>query len=142
MKKNSVPELKKIANQIRQDIITMLAKAGSGHPGGALGMADVFAALYFNILNHTPDNPTNPIRDRLVLSNGHICPVLYSTLARAGYFPLIKLKSLRKIGSPLQGHPEGEALPKSYSLQGTGLSSANHGLHPESPWTSYRPHRL
>lgn len=127
MKKHSVVELQKIANQIRQDIITMLAKAGSGHPGGALGMADIFATLYFNILNHTPNHPTNPIRDRLVLSNGHICPVLYSALARAGYFPLVKLKSLRKINSPLQGHPDVNTLPgveTSSGPLGQGISQA------------------
>lgn len=127
MKKYSVSELKKIANQIRQDIITMLAKAESGHTGGSLGMADIFAVLYFNILNHTPKNPDNPIRDRLILSHGHICPVLYATLARAGYFPLVKLKSLRKINSALQGHPDINTLPgveTSSGPLGQGISQA------------------
>ncbi len=127
MKKHSVSELKKIANQIRQDIIVMLNKAGSGHAGGSLGMTDIFTSLYFNILNHTPNNPHNPLRDRLVLSNGHICPVLYSSLARAGYFPLVKLKSLRKINSSLQGHPHNTALPgveTSSGPLGQGISQA------------------
>ncbi len=105
MKKYSLKELKEIANLIRQDIINMLYQAKSGHPGGALGMADVFTVLYFQVLKHNPQRPTWIKRDRLILSNGHICPVLYSSLARSGYFPLIKLKTLRKINSALQGHP-------------------------------------
>lgn len=90
---------------IRKDIISMLNKAGSGHSAGALGMADIFTALYFQILKHDPINPKLPSRDRLVLSNGHICPALYATLARAGYFPLEELDTLRSINSRLQGHP-------------------------------------
>lgn len=90
---------------IRKDIISMLNKAGSGHSAGALGMADIFTALYFQILKHDPINPKLPGRDRLVLSNGHICPALYATLARAGYFPIEELATLRKINSRLQGHP-------------------------------------
>jgi transketolase len=127
MKRSGVKELKKIANQIRQDIITMLAKAGSGHPGGSLGMADIFTALYFNLLNHTPQQANNPNRDRLVLSNGHICPVLYACLARSGYFPLVKLKSLRQINSQLQGHPHNLSLPgieNSSGPLGQGISQA------------------
>lgn len=127
MKNHNTAELKKIANQIRQDVIEMLVKAKSGHPGGSLGMADIFTVLYFNVLNHTPQQPKNPLRDRLILSNGHICPVLYATLARAGYFPLVKLKSLRKINSPLQGHPERNSLPgieTSSGPLGQGISQA------------------
>src|SRR6202171_932343 len=93
------------ANQIRQDIIKMLLEAGSGHSAGPLGMSDVFTALYFNILKHDPKNPAWPQRDRLILSNGHICPVRYATMAHAGYFPISELKTLRKFGSRLQGHP-------------------------------------
>jgi transketolase len=97
--------LEKTANQLRRDVIEMILEAGSGHPAGALGMADIFSALYFHILRHDPKNPDWPERDRLVLSNGHTCPILYASLARAGYFPIKDLKTLRKFGSPLQGHP-------------------------------------
>ena len=101
----SLKELDKLANQIRQDIIDMLVKAGSGHSAGPLGMADVFTALYFGgVVKHNPKKPAWPERDRVVLSNAHICPVQYATLARAGYFPVKKLSTLRKLGSPLQGH--------------------------------------
>jgi transketolase len=127
MKIKSLQELKKIANQIRQDIIMMLAKAGSGHSGGSLGMADIFTALYFNVLHHSPEQPDNPLRDRLILSNGHICPVLYASLARANYFPLIQLKYLRKFGDPLQGHPHYGSLPgieTSSGPLGQGISQA------------------
>jgi transketolase len=127
MRKTNIKELKITANTVRQDIIKMLALAGSGHPGGSLGMADIMTVLYFNILKHTPLQPNNKYRDRLVLSNGHICPVLYSTLARAGYFPLVKLKSLRKIDSQLQGHPHRGSLPgveTSSGPLGQGISQA------------------
>ncbi|PWB39162.1 MAG: transketolase [Parcubacteria group bacterium] len=127
MKTKNVQKLKQIANQIRQDIIEMLYRAGSGHPAGALGMADIFAVLYFSVLSHTPERPDNPNRDRVVLSNGHICPVLYATLARAGYFPLVKLKTLRKINSDLQGHPHNLDLPgveTSSGPLGQGISQA------------------
>src|ERR1035437_6176219 len=92
-------ELQTKANQIRESIIEMLLEAGSGHTAGPLGMADIFAALYFHILHHDPKRPDWPERDRLILSNGHICPVLYATLAHAGYFPIAELKTLRKLGS-------------------------------------------
>lgn len=123
----SALEINKIANQIRQDIIEMLLEAGSGHSAGPLGMADVFAVLYFNILNHDPKNPGWPERDRLFLSNGHICPVWYATLANAGYFAREELKTLRKINSRLQGHPHNLALPgieNSGGPLGQGLSQA------------------
>jgi len=127
MRKVNISELKITANTIRQDIIKMLNAAGSGHSGGSLGMADIFTALYFNILKHTPLQADNQYRDRLVLSNGHICPVQYATLARAGYFPLVKLKSLRKINSELQGHPHRKSLPgieTSSGPLGQGISQA------------------
>jgi len=112
MNKNyTLKQLEKLAYDIRRDIIEMLTTAGSGHSAGSLGMADVFTALYFNILNHDPQKPDWPERDRLVLSNGHICPVLYATLAHAGYFPLHELKTLRQLGSKLQGHPYNLVLP-------------------------------
>lgn len=111
MTKYSPLELQQIANDVRIDIIKMLAKAESGHSGGALGMADIFTALYFEILNHDPKNPDWDERDRLILSNGHICPVRYATMAHAGYFEIEELKTLRKLGSRLQGHPERTKLP-------------------------------
>lgn len=100
-----LPMIEEKALLIRRHIIKMLAHAGSGHPAGALGMADIFAALYFHILKVDPKKPDWPERDRLILSNGHICPVLYATLAEAGYFPKEELLTLRHINSRLQGHP-------------------------------------
>ncbi|TSC82759.1 MAG: transketolase N-terminal domain protein [Parcubacteria group bacterium Gr01-1014_20] len=119
--------LEMTANRIRQDIIRMLLEAGSGHSAGPLGMADIFTAFYFHILNQNPKKPGWPDRDRLVLSNGHICPVLYATMARAGYFPIEELKTLRKINSRLQGHPHRTALPGLETTSGplgSGLSQA------------------
>ena len=113
------------ANEIRTSIIEMLIEAGSGHSAGPLGMADIFTALYFFVLKHDPTNPEWEERDRLVLSNGHICPVLYATMAHAGYFPLEELKTLRKFGSRLQGHPHREYMPfveNSSGPLGSGLS--------------------
>ena len=113
------------AKEIRGDILRMLEKAGSGHTAGPLGMADVFTALYFNTLNHSPEDPLWLERDRVVLSNGHICPVLYATLARAGYFDLEELKTLRAFGTRLQGHPSRLDLPgieTSAASLGQGLS--------------------
>lgn len=115
------------ANEIRQSIIEMLYEAKSGHTAGPLDMADIFALLYFEVLRHDPKNPTWEDRDRVVLSNGHICPVLYATLAHAGYFPIDELMSLRKYGSRLQGHPHRESLPgleTSSGPLGSGLSQA------------------
>lgn len=105
-----IKELTIKANEIRQDIVKMLTEAGSGHTAGALGMTDIFTLFYFHILKHNPKDPFWPDRDILVLSNGHICPVLYATLAHAGYFGLEELKTLRKFGSRLQGHPHREYL--------------------------------
>lgn len=113
------------ANEIRQSIINMLMEAGSGHTAGPLGMADIFTAGYFRFLRHDPKRPDWDERDRLILSNGHICPVLYATLAHAGYFPVEELKTLRKFGSRLQGHPHREWLPfveTSSGPLGSGLS--------------------
>jgi transketolase len=115
------------ANEIRQDIIKMLAEAGSGHTAGALGMADIFALFYFHILKHNPKDPFWPDRDILILSNGHICPVLYVTLAHAGYFEKSELLTLRKFGSRLQGHPHREYLKfleTSSGPLGSGLSQS------------------
>lgn len=113
------------AFEIRKSIIEMLIEAKSGHTAGPLGMADIFTYLYFHALKHDPKKPDWSYRDRLVLSNGHICPVLYSTMAHAGYFPVEKLKTLRKFGSILQGHPHREFLPaleNSSGPLGSGLS--------------------
>ena len=120
-------DLKLKANKIRQLIIEMLTQAGSGHSAGPLGMADIFTALYFHLLNHDPKNPQMPDRDRLVLSNGHICPVQYAALALSGYFPLEELSTLRKIDSRLQGHPHRGSLPGIETTSGPlgeGLSQA------------------
>ena len=120
-------ELEEIANKIRESIIEMLLEAGSGHTAGPLGMADIFTVLYFHTLKHEPKNPEWPERDRLVLSNGHICPVLYAAMAHAGYFPLRTLKTLRKFGSKLQGHPHRDFLSyleTSSGPLGSGLSQA------------------
>ena len=115
------------ANEIRQSIIEMLTEAKSGHTAGPLGMADIFTLLYFAIMKHDPENPDWEERDRLILSNGHICPVLYATMAHAGYFPVEELMTLRKLGTRLQGHPHREALPgieTSSGPLGSGLSQA------------------
>lgn len=122
-----ITKLEEVASIIRQDIIKMLVEAGSGHSAGPLGMADIFTALYFNILRHDPDNPDWEERDRLLLSNGHIVPVRYAAMARAGYFPVRELKTLRKLGSRLQGHPERtrmNALETTSGPLGSGLSQA------------------
>ncbi len=99
------------ARDIRIDIIKMLEEAGSGHSAGPLGLADIFTALYFDIMRHDPKNPDWDQRDILLLSNGHCVPVRYVTMAHAGYFPKSELKTLRKFGSRLQGHPERVRLP-------------------------------
>ncbi len=122
-----IKELELKANDVRQTIIEMLIEAGSGHTAGPLGMADIFTLLYFHALHHDPKNPQWPDRDRLILSNGHIAPVLYSTMAHAGYFPVEECKTLRKFGSRLQGHPHREWLPgleTSSGPLGSGLSQA------------------
>jgi transketolase len=96
-----------IARELRIDVLRMLEQAGSGHPGGSLGMTDVFTTLWFGgFLRTDPKRPDWDARDRFVLSNGHICPILYAILARKGYFPREDLWTLRKLGSPLQGHPD------------------------------------
>ena len=113
------------ANDVRQSIIEMLLAAGSGHTAGPLGMADIFTLFYFHILKHDPKNPEWAERDRLILSNGHICPVLYAAMAHAGDFPVEELKTLRKFKSRLQGHPHREWLPAletSSGPLGSGLS--------------------
>ncbi len=95
-----------LARQMRREIIEMLASSGSGHPGGSLSAADILAVLYGEAMNIDPQNPKDPKRDRFVLSKGHAAPALYAALALKGYFPVSQLKDLRKLGSPLQGHPD------------------------------------
>jgi transketolase len=115
------------AKEIRRSIISMLVEARSGHTAGALGMADIFTALYFGLLNHNPQKPEWEERDRVILSNGHICPVLYATLAEAGYFDKKELSTLRKYGSRLQGHPHREFFPLAETSSGPlgeGLAQA------------------
>lgn len=122
-----IKDLEWRANEVRKSIIEMLLSAGSGHTAGPLGMADIFTAFYFHILNHKPKDPEWEDRDRLILSNGHIVPVRYATMAHAGYFPLEELKTLRKFGSRLQGHPEREKLPGVETTSGplgSGLGQA------------------
>lgn len=124
---DKIKDLSKKANDIRVSIIEMLVEAKSGHTAGPLGMTDIFTLLYFHILRHDPKNPAWEERDRLILSNGHICPVLYATMAHAGYFPVAELKTLRKLGSRLQGHPHREYMPwleTSSGPLGSGLSQA------------------
>jgi transketolase len=125
--KHSIEELEIIANDIRKDIIRMLEHAGSGHSAGPLGLADIFTALYFDIMKNDPKNPDWEERDILLLSNGHCVPVRYATMANAGYFDRKELLTLRKLGSRLQGHPERERLPGMENTSGPlgcGLSQA------------------
>ena len=114
--------LKSIAKEIRIDVLKSISAAGSGHTGGSLSSADIFTALYFYIMNHKPENPNWAERDKLVLSIGHIAPLLYASLAHAGYFPKDELLSLRKLGSRLQGHPG-----KDHGLPGIELSAGSLG---------------
>jgi len=119
--------LEEKARDIRVSIIEMLVTAGSGHSAGPLGMADIFTALYFVVMRHDPKIPSWPGRDRLILSNGHIVPVLYATMAHAGFFPVKELLTLRKFGSRLQGHPHRDFLPMletSSGPLGSGISQA------------------
>lgn len=117
-----IDKLKTTAKEIRIDILRSINSAGSGHTGGSLGLSDIFTALYFKILKHNPENPDWKERDRLILSIGHVAPVLYATLANAGYFPKKELMTLRKLGSRLQGHPG-----RDHSLPGIELSAGSLG---------------
>lgn len=137
-------KLEERATAIREDIIDMLVEAGSGHSAGPLGMTDIFTALYFHVMTHDPKRPDWKDRDRLILSNGHICPVRYVAMAHAGYFPMRDLMTLRKLGSALQGHPERTKLPGventagplgDGSPQAVGLAYA--ALLDRSPWRVY-----
>ena len=121
-------ELERRANDMRADIVRMIAEAGSGHPGGSLSCADILAALYFGgVLEHDPENPEGEGRDRFILAKGHAAPALYAALAQAGYIPREELATLRKLGSRLQGHPDSNQVPGvevSTGSLGQGLSIA------------------
>lgn len=119
-KTTDVRKLALIANDIRVDIVQMLLEAGSGHSAGPMGLADIFSCLYFNVLNHDPQNPYWNERDRFILSNGHCAPVRYAAMAEAGFFPKEELSTLRKLGSCLQGHVDRLCLP--------GLENTNASL--------------
>lgn len=138
----SLAELERMARKIRRHIITMLTEAGSGHPGGSLSLADIVTALYFRIMSHDPERPDWAGRDRFVLSKGHGVPAQYAALAEAGYFPLEMLKTVRKLGSPLQGHPAKKELPvleASTGSLGQGLSvGAGIALAGKLDGASYR----
>ena len=107
----SIAELKRICNRLRIEIVKMIGAAGSGHPGGSLSEVELLTALYFRVLRHDPRNPEWPERDRFILSKGHGCPALYAVLAEAGYLDHSVLGTLRKLGSPLQGHPDKRFMP-------------------------------
>jgi transketolase len=127
MPNKSVEELQAIARRVRRDIVEMTGAAGSGHPGGSLSAADIVTTLYFDTMRHDPGNPKWPERDRFILSKGHAAPVLYSVLAEACYTPKADLKTLRKLGSIYQGHPDVRFLPEleaSTGSLGNGLSVA------------------
>lgn len=136
-------QLEHMAITIREDIIRMLEHAGSGHSAGPLGLADIFAALYFNIMKHNPKHPEWGERDLMVLSNGHTVPVRYAAMARAGYFPVEELQTLRRLGSRLQGHPERTKLPGMENTSGplgSGLSQAS-GMAYVLKHIDHQPHR-
>ena len=123
----SLDELKSISKEIRKDIVKMLTESASGHPGGSLSATDIMTVLFFKEMNLDPNNEKDPNRDRFVLSKGHAAPVLYSTLARRGYFPVEELSTLRKFKSRLQGHPSIQYLPgidMSTGSLGQGVSAA------------------
>lgn len=141
---DTIKDLEVLATEIRKDIIKMLLAAGSGHPAGSLGMTDVFTALYFHILHHDPNKPLWDDRDRLILSNGHICPARYAAMAHAGYFPKEELLTLRELDSRMQGHPERPRLPALESTSGplgaglaqaTGLAYAS--MMDDKKWRTY-----
>ena len=123
--KMSLDEMKRLCNRMRIAIIKMIGAAGSGHPGGSLSEVEMLAALYFQVMRHDPGNPSWPDRDRFILSKGHGCPALYAAMAEAGYIDPGTLNTLRKLGSPLQGHPDKRMMPvleASTGSLGQGLS--------------------
>ena len=139
-------ELQKIANEVRKGIVTAVHAAKAGHPGGSLSAADLFTYLYFEEMNVDPKNPQKPDRDRFVLSKGHTAPGLYSVLANRGYFPVEDLKTLRHLGSYLQGHPDMKHIPgvdMSSGSLGQGISAAvGMALSAKMSGDSYRTYTL
>jgi transketolase len=128
MQMQDVGVIEGMARRLRCDVVEMLAEAGSGHPGGSLSAADIVATLYAEVMNHDPNDPSRPDRDRFILSKGHAAPVLYAALAETGYFPRERLKTLRKLGSMLQGHPDSTKTPGvevSTGSLGNGLAISN-----------------
>jgi transketolase len=124
---SNVPELAAICKQMRREVIEMLAAAKSGHPGGSLSATEILVTLFFDVMRHDPTNPKWPDRDRFILSKGHACPILYAVMAECGYCPKDQLNTLRKLGSPYQGHPDVRFLPAleaSTGSLGQGLSLA------------------
>ncbi|MDP2937328.1 MAG: transketolase [Dehalococcoidia bacterium] len=124
---SSLEELERIAKTLRRDIVTMIGRAASGHPGGSLSTVEILTSLFFNVMRHRPSEPKWPDRDRFILSKGHGAPALYSALAETGYFPMEWLSTLRRLGSPLQGHPDMNRVPGvefSTGSLGQGLSVA------------------
>ncbi|HEY3739320.1 MAG TPA: transketolase [Bryobacteraceae bacterium] len=122
---NNVTELETIARRIRREIVTMITAAKSGHPGGSLSAVEIIVTLFFDQMRHDPANPKWPERDRIILSKGHACPVLYCAMAECGYTPLDQLNTLRKLGSMYQGHPDVRFIPAleaSTGSLGLGLS--------------------
>ena len=140
----TLTQLDQRANDIRKSIITMLEKAGSGHSAGSLGTTDIFTALYFDIMRLRPEEPEWDERDVFFLSNGHIAPVLYATMAHRGYFPVEELETLRQFGSRLQGHPERTRLPgieQTSGPLGEGLGQAA-GYAYALQYLDRQPHRF
>ena len=139
-------ELQKTANEIRKGIVTAVHSAKAGHPGGSLSAADLFTYLYFEEMNIDPKDPKKPDRDRFVLSKGYTAPGLYSTLAHRGYFPVEDLKTLRHLGSYLQGHPDMKHIPgvdMSSGSLGQGISAAvGMALGAKMDGASYRVYTL
>jgi transketolase len=141
---SSQEDLKAVAKRLRRDIVTMIAKAGSGHPGGSLSAVEIVTALYWRILRHKPSDPQWRDRDRFILSKGHAAPVLYAVLAECGYFPKSELATLRQLDSRLQGHADRTATPgveMSSGSLGQGLSfaigCALAGRLDRQPWRVY-----
>ena len=121
---HDVTELAAIAKRMRREVIEMLTEAKSGHPGGSLSATDIIVTLFFDVMHHDPSNPKWPDRDRFILSKGHCCPILYAVMAECGYCPKDQLKTLRKLGSIYQGHPDVRFLP---ALEGS-TGSLGEGL--------------
>jgi transketolase len=141
---HTIADLEKKAYKLREDVIKMLEHAGSGHSAGPLGLAEIFAALYFDILRIDPKNPDWEDRDYFFLSNGHCVPIQYAAMAEAGYFDVKELSTLRKFGSRLQGHPERTKLPGLENTSGplgSGLSQASGVAH-VLQYIDKQPHRF